>query len=133
MILLYVLNIQKGLKKISIPPRLVTTAFCTSRWVHGGQSNTCLLLIASVDEYLPRLFQGCSKIQKTKMFVTCQRFGDLFYFGQSGIILQIRTDMIKVGSKSWLLTCSSNIHTAQDELIMHEKCGHSMDNGFQLK
>ena len=27
----------------------------------------------------------------------------------SGSILQIRTDIIKVGSKSWLLTCSSNI------------------------
>ena len=32
-----------------------------------------------------------------------------FYLGWSGSILQIRTNIIKVGSKSWLLTCSSNI------------------------
>ena len=29
--------------------------------------------------------------------------------GWSGSILQIRTNIIKVGSKSWLLSCSSNI------------------------
>ena len=43
------------------------------------------------------------------MLVTCQRFGDLFLFGLVGSILQFRQNMIKVGSKSWLLTCSSNI------------------------
>ena len=32
-----------------------------------------------------------------------------FYLDWSGSILQIRTNIIKVGSKSWLLTCSSNI------------------------
>ena len=32
-----------------------------------------------------------------------------FYLGWSGSILQIRTNIIKVCSKSWLLTCSSNI------------------------
>ena len=32
-----------------------------------------------------------------------------FYLGWSGSILPIRTNIIKVGSKSWLLTCSSNI------------------------
>ena len=31
------------------------------------------------------------------------------YFGWSGSILQFRRNIIKVGSKSWLLTCSSNI------------------------
>ena len=30
-----------------------------------------------------------------------------FYFGWSGSILQFRQNIIKVGSKSWLLTCSS--------------------------
>ena len=50
-----------------------------------------------------------SKIQQTKMLVTCQRFGDLFFLGWSGSILQFRQNIIKVGSKSWLLTCSSNI------------------------
>ena len=32
-----------------------------------------------------------------------------FYLGWSGITLPIRTNLIKVGSKSWLLTCFSNI------------------------
>ena len=43
------------------------------------------------------------------MLVTCQRFGDLFYLGWSGSILQFRQNIIKVGPKSWLLTCSSKI------------------------
>ena len=33
-----------------------------------------------------------------------------FYLGWSGSIIQIRTNMIKVGSKLWLLTCSSDIN-----------------------
>jgi hypothetical protein len=32
-----------------------------------------------------------------------------FYFDWSGSILQFRQNIIKVVSKSWLLTCSSNI------------------------
>ena len=32
----------------------------------------------------------------------------VFWGGWSGSILQLRQDIIKVGSKSWLLTCSSN-------------------------
>ena len=32
-----------------------------------------------------------------------------FYLGWSGSILQFRQNIIKIGSKSWLLTCSSNI------------------------
>ena len=46
------------------------------------------------------------KIHQTKMLVTCQRFGDLCL---SGSILQYRQNIIKVGSKSWVLSCSSNI------------------------
>ena len=50
------------------------------------------------------------KIQQTKMFVTCQRFGDLFnVFICAGLAVFYKSDIIKVGSKSWLLTCSSNI------------------------
>ena len=43
-----------------------------------------------------------------------------FYLGWSGSILQIRTYMIKVGSKLWLLTCSSNI-TFIDWLCFEER------------
>ena len=34
-----------------------------------------------------------------------------FYLGWSGIILQFRQNIIKVGSKSWLLTCSLPSYT----------------------
>ena len=47
-----------------------------------------------------------TKIQHTKMLVTCQKFVDLFLFG---LVWQFRQNILKVGSKSWLLTCSSNI------------------------
>ena len=46
------------------------------------------------------------------MLVMCKRIGDLFSFislGLSGSILQFWQNIIKVCSKSWLLTCSSNI------------------------
>ena len=41
--------------------------------------------------------------EQTKMLVTCQRFGDFFYLGWSGSILQFRQNIIKVGSKSGYL------------------------------
>ena len=44
-----------------------------------------------------------TKIQQTKMLVTCQRFGDLFLSGLVWQYFPIRTNIIKVGSKSWLL------------------------------
>jgi hypothetical protein len=44
------------------------------------------------------------------MLVTCQRFGDLFLFGLVWQYSSVQTkNIIKVGSKSWLLTCSSII------------------------
>ena len=50
------------------------------------------------------------KRQQTKMLVTYYMFGDLFLVGLvSCSILQFRQNIIKAGSKSWLLTCSSNI------------------------
>ena len=45
-----------------------------------------------------------TKIQQTKMLVTCQRFGNLFLFG---LVWQYSTNhknVIKIGSKSWQLT-----------------------------
>ena len=50
-----------------------------------------------------------AKIQQTKMLVTRQRFGDFFYLGWSGSILQFRQNIIKVGSKSWLLILAAAI------------------------
>ena len=42
------------------------------------------------------------------MLVTCASFFN-FYLGWSGSINQFRQNITKVGSKSWLLPCSSNI------------------------
>ena len=47
-----------------------------------------------------------AKIQQTKMLVTCQRFGDLLLFGLVWQYSSIQKNIIKVGSKSWILTCS---------------------------
>ena len=49
-----------------------------------------------------------SKIQQTKMLVTCQRFGDWFLFGLVWPYSSNQKNIMKVGSKSLLLTCSSN-------------------------
>ena len=48
------------------------------------------------------------KIQQTKMLVTCQRFGDWFLFGMVWPYSSNQKNIMKVGSKSLLLTCSSN-------------------------
>ena len=48
-----------------------------------------------------------TKIQQTKMLVTCQRFGDWFLFGLVWPYSSNQKNIIKVGSKSMLLTCSS--------------------------
>ena len=49
------------------------------------------------------------KIQQTKMLVTCQRCGDLFLFGLVWQYSSIQKNIIKVGAKSWMLTCSCHI------------------------
>ena len=49
-----------------------------------------------------------TKIQQTKMLVTCQRFGDWILFGLVWPYSSIQKNIMKVGSKSLLLACSSN-------------------------
>ena len=49
-----------------------------------------------------------AKIQQTKMLVTCQRFGDWFLFGLVWPYSSNQKNIMKVVSKSLLLTCSSN-------------------------
>ena len=49
-----------------------------------------------------------AKIQQTKMLVTCQMFGDWFLFGLVWPYSSNQKNIMKVGSKSLLLTCSSN-------------------------
>ena len=43
---------------------------------------------------------------QTKMLVRCQRFGDWFLFGLVWQYSLIQKNIIKVGAKSWMLTCS---------------------------
>ena len=50
-----------------------------------------------------------TKIQQTRMLVTCQKFGDLFLFGLVWQYSSIQKNIVKVGSKSWILTCSCHI------------------------
>ena len=54
------------------------------------------------------IWRPVPKIQQTKMLVTCQRFGDWFLFGLVWPYSSIQKNIMKVGSKSLLLTCSSN-------------------------
>ena len=49
------------------------------------------------------------KIHQTKMLATSQRFGISFFIWAGLAVFFSPDKMIKVGSKSWLLTCSSNI------------------------
>ena len=43
------------------------------------------------------------------MLVRCQRFGDWFLFGLVQQYSSIQKNIIKVGAKSWMLTCSYHI------------------------
>ena len=49
------------------------------------------------------------KYSRLKCLLRVKGLEICFYLGWSGSILQFRQNIIKVGSKSWLLTCSSNI------------------------
>ena len=49
------------------------------------------------------------KYSRLRCLLRVKGLGICFYLSWSGSILQFRQNMIKVGSKSWLLTCSSNI------------------------
>ena len=54
-------------------------------------------------------FQFWPKIQQTKILVTCQSFDVLFLFGLVWQYSSIQKNIVQVGSKSRLLTCSNNI------------------------
>ena len=62
----------------------------------------------SLKKRLPNHRYIYPKIQQTKMLVRCQRFGDWFLFGLVWPYSSNQKNIMKVGSKSLLLTCSSN-------------------------
>ena len=51
----------------------------------------------------------CQKYSRLRCFLRAKGLVICFYLGWSGSILQFRQNIIKVGSKSWLLTRRSNI------------------------
>ena len=53
--------------------------------------------------------QWDQKYSRLRCLLRVKALAICFYLGWSGSILQFRQNIIKVGSKSWLLTCSSNI------------------------
>ena len=54
-------------------------------------------------------FKVCSqKYSRLRCLLHVKGLTICFYLGWSGSILQIRTNIIKAGLKSWLFTCSSN-------------------------
>ena len=55
------------------------------------------------------LHQRGQKYSRLRCLLRVKGLVICFYLGWSGRILQFRQKIIKVGSKSWLLTCSSNI------------------------
>ena len=62
------------------------------------------------------------KYSRLRCLLRVKGLVNCFYLGRrSGSILQFRQNIIKVGSKSWLLTCSSNI-----TLILHSYTGSAM-------
>jgi len=52
---------------------------------------------------------GNQKYSRLRCLLRVKGLVICFYLGWSGSILQFRQNIIKVGSKSWLLTCSSNV------------------------
>ena len=78
----------------------------------------------NVFSLLPRGQKPCeqpqTKIQQTKILVRRQIFGDLFLFGLVWQYSSIQKNIMKVGSKPWLLTCISNITLSLPSLYFSE-------------
>ena len=83
-----------------------TTKSFNFKWFGPWFFPTWLLL------FLLTVYRFDSKTQKYSRLRCLLRVKGLvicFYLGWSGSILQFRQNIIKVGSTSWLLTCSSNL------------------------
>ena len=70
---------------------------------HSKTVNVHFLTVGSYD------FACIQKYIRLRCLVRVKGLVITFYLGWSGSILQFSQNIIKVGSKSWLLTCSSNI------------------------
>ena len=100
----------------SIPEDLRWFAFDFDIYVFTRSFQSYLTLSNKIAEsgkcwcdFLKHLATLCgTKIEQTKMLVTRQRFGDWFLFGLVWPYSSNQKNIMKVGSKSLLLTCSSN-------------------------
>ena len=94
---------------------LHTTVLCTPLCRKRISTNDKCLLIWQKKEMksdLCSIFNARSqKYSRIRCLLRVKGLFFLFYLGWSLPVfyIQIRTNIIKVGSKSWLLTCSSNI------------------------
>ena len=76
------------------------------------KSPTSLLVIvytAKMHILIFSIYGGIQKYSRIRCLLFVKSLVICFNLGWSGSILQIRTNRIKAGSKSWLLTCSSKI------------------------
>ena len=76
--------------------------------IRRGFSRKKDIIMVDTRHYMTFCKAPPSKIQQTKMLVTRQRFGDCFLFGLVWPYSSNQKNIMKVGSKSLLLTCSSN-------------------------
>ena len=63
---------------------------------------------------------GTQKYSRLRSLLRVKGLVVCFYLGWSGSTLQFRQNIIKVGSKSWLLTCNSNITLSLPSALKRE-------------
>ena len=81
------------------------------------QSNTvsynAKVFVMKIDQQMWRILSQpiciSQKYSRLRCLLRVKGLESCFYLGWPGSILQFRQNIIKVSSKSWLLTCSSNI------------------------
>ena len=78
---------------------LVNRGFCCEK---------CLLAQGMFYSMGISTYRNTQKYSRPRCMLRVKGLVNCFYLGWSGSTLQFRQNMIKVGSNSWLLTCSSN-------------------------
>ena len=69
-----------------------------------------VVIIPTTNSIIPPMINACfQKYSRLRCLLRVKGLVICFYLGWSGSTLQFRQNITKVGSKSWLLTCSSNI------------------------
>ena len=82
---------------------------CYRTAVFGNARMTAFSFLLPEAPEGPKIWEGGAKLQQTKMLVTYQRWWFVFIWAGLTVFFSLEKNIIKVGSKSWLLTCSTNI------------------------